>query len=75
MKPRATYSKDYKKGQELKKIRETCRCEDRRCLILLKEIIRQKEGYVIELDEYSRLQAILKEFEEQIQGGQKQNDN
>jgi len=64
--PRATYAKDYKKAQELKKIRETCRCEDRRCLIILKDIIRNKEGYVIELDEYSRLQAILKEFEEQI---------
>jgi hypothetical protein len=66
MKSRATYSKDYKKGQELKKIRETCKAEDRRCLIILKTIILPKIAYTNNLDEVSRLNSILKEFENQI---------
>lgn len=63
---RATYSKDYKKAQELKKIHETCRCEQVRCKIILKELILQAQAYTPNIDEVSRLQNILKQFEEQI---------
>jgi hypothetical protein len=66
MKQRATYSKDYKKAQELKQIHETCRCEQVRCKIILKELILQAQAYATHMDEVSRLQNLLKQFEEQI---------
>ena len=65
MKQRATYSKDYKKGQELKKIHETCKAEDRRCLIILKEITKQWK-YNASPEEYSHILEFEKKFEEQI---------
>jgi hypothetical protein len=67
MKPRATYSKDYKKAQELKKIKETCRAEDVRCYLILKELVQQKMAYTTHMDEVSRLNDILIQFKKEVQ--------
>lgn len=63
---RATYSKDYKKGYELKKIRETCAIEDRRCIIILQELVKKKIAYATTLDETSRLNDLIIQFKKEV---------
>ena len=56
------------KTMKIKLLETTKRIERTRAILILEDLVKAKMGYATSLDETSRLQSLIKEFKEELNG-------